>query len=60
MFRITSFEKNGQSYPMIELKKSEDDKFPFNFGLAKAKLIVKHFEQIKNFVDQSENDGTNG
>lgn len=26
-------------------------RWPFSFGLAKAKLIVTHFEKIKRFVE---------
>ena len=35
---------------MLVLKKSDDDKFPFQFGVKKAKLILAHLEDIKNFV----------
>jgi len=37
---------------MLVLKQGEDDKFPFQFGLKKAKLIVEHIEEIKKFVDK--------
>jgi dUTPase len=37
---------------MIVLKNSEDDKFPFQFGLKKAKLVVEHIEDIKKFVEK--------
>lgn len=37
---------------IISLKKSEDDKFPFSFGKAKAKLIVENYEEIKNFAEE--------
>lgn len=36
--------------PMLVLKSSEDDKFPFQFGLKKAKLILEHLEDIRKFV----------
>ena len=29
-------------------------KFPFSFGVTKAKLIIEHFEAIKDFVQQYE------
>jgi len=35
---------------MIVLKNSEEDKFPFQFGLKKAKLILENIESIKKFV----------
>ncbi len=35
---------------MIVLKKTAEDKFPFQFGLTKAKLIVENIEGIKEFI----------
>jgi hypothetical protein len=40
--------------PMLILKRSEDEKFPFSFGVTKAKMILEHIEEIKKFV--AEND----
>lgn len=37
---------------MLVLKNSEDDRWPFQFGLKKAKLIVEHIEDIKKFVQK--------
>ncbi len=37
---------------LIILKRSEDDKFPFTFGKAKAKLIVEHFGDIRKFAEE--------
>lgn len=39
--------------PMLIL--NPDSRFPFQFGMAKAKLIIENFEAIKRFVDS---DGT--
>jgi hypothetical protein len=39
---------NGK--PILVLRRSEDDKFPFSFGTAKAKLILENYEEIKKFV----------
>ena len=36
--------------PMIILRRNEDDKFPFSFGLTKAKLILSNIDEIKQFV----------
>jgi len=38
---------------VIILKRDENDKFPFSFGLTKARLIVDNFEEIKKFVDEA-------
>lgn len=37
---------------MIILKRNEDDKFPFQFGKAKAKLIVENYEAIRKFAEE--------
>lgn len=40
--------------PVLVLKRSEDEKFPFSFGLAKAKMILENIEEIKKFVEENE------
>lgn len=37
---------------LIILKRDENDKFPFRFGKAKAKLIVENFDEIKKFAEE--------
>ncbi len=37
---------------MLVLKNTEDDRWPFQFGLKKAKLIVEHIDDIKKFVEK--------
>lgn len=39
---------------MLVIKRNETDKFPFQFGLTKAKMILESIEEIKKFV--AEND----
>jgi hypothetical protein len=41
--------------PLIIIKRSEDDKYPFSFGLSKAKLILDNIEEIKKFVEENSN-----
>ena len=41
-------EYNGK--PILVLRRSEEDKFPFSFGINKAKLIMENYEEIKKFV----------
>lgn len=36
--------------PVLVLRRSDDDKYPFSFGLTKAKMILEHLDDIKNFV----------
>ncbi len=40
--------------PILVLKRSEDEKFPFSFGLSKAKMILENIEEIKKFVDENQ------
>jgi hypothetical protein len=37
---------------MIIIKRTADDKFPFQFGKNKAKLIVENYEAIKKFAEE--------
>ncbi len=39
--------------PVLILKRSEDERYPFSFGLSKAKLILEHIEDIKKFVEDN-------
>ncbi len=39
--------------PLIVIKRSEDDKYPFSFGLGKARLIIENIEEIKKFVEEN-------
>ena len=48
-------EFNG--HPLIIMKRNENDKFPFSFGLSKARLIVENIEEIKKFVKENEKEG---
>lgn len=47
---VTESEFKGN--PMIVLKNSEDDQFPFQFGVKKAKLVLENIEAIKAFVEK--------
>lgn len=40
--------------PIIVIKRSEDDKFPFSFGLSKARMILENLDEIKKFVQENE------
>ena len=47
---MTEFKGNK----MIRLRRSDEDKYPFQFGLSKAKLVLAHIEDIKKFVNGEE------
>ena len=38
---------------ILTLKRTEDDKYPFSFGVTKATLIVENFDEIKKFVEEN-------
>ena len=38
---------------MIVLKRNPEDKFPFQFGVSKAKLVLEHIEDIRKFVEEN-------
>ncbi|MFH1977827.1 MAG: hypothetical protein ABIJ92_00690 [Candidatus Aenigmatarchaeota archaeon] len=48
--------KTGEfkGHKTLTLMRNEDDKYPFTFGVAKAKLIMEYFEDIKKFVEESD------
>lgn len=39
--------------PVLIIKRNEDDKYPFAFGLSKARLILENIEEIKRFVEEN-------
>lgn len=45
-------ESEFKGNPMLVLKNAEDDKFPFQFGVKKAKLVLAHIEDVKKFVEK--------
>jgi len=47
-------ESEFKGNPMIVLKNDEEDKFPFQFGVKKAKLVVENIEDIKKFVEKND------
>lgn len=44
-------ESEFKGNPMIVLKNDEEDKYPFQFGLKKAKLVLENIDAIKKFVE---------
>jgi hypothetical protein len=39
--------------PVLIIKRTKDDRFPFAFGLSKARLIIEHIDEIKKFVEDN-------
>lgn len=42
--------------PVLIIRRSEDDKYPFTFGMSKAKMILENLEEIKRFVEDNSKD----
>ena len=40
--------------PVLILKRDENDKYPFAFGLNKAKMMLENLEEIKRFVEEND------
>ena len=49
---VEEHEFKGNS--MICLKRSPEDRYPFQFGLSKARLVVDAMEEIKVWVEKME------
>ena len=43
-------ESTYKEKPIIVLKRTEEEKYPFSFGIAKAKSILESIEEIQDFV----------
>lgn len=40
---------------VLIIKANENDKYPFTFGLKKARLILEHVQEIRQFVEEESN-----
>jgi hypothetical protein len=50
MVEITEFKGNK----IIILKRTGDDKYPFSFGVGKAKMIIDNLDAIKKFIQEND------
>ncbi len=46
--------------PVLIIRRDENDKYPFTFGLSKAKLILENYEEVKKFVQDNDMEGAGG
>ena len=53
MVIVKSFEKDGKTFPTIELKKGDAKKYGFTFGVSKARMILENFDEIRQFVEDN-------
>lgn len=44
--------------PVLIIKRNENDKYPFTFGMSKARLILENLEEIKRFVEENTEEAT--
>lgn len=56
MAKATSLVEFGEykGHKTITLKRNEEDKYPFSFGISKAKLIVANLKAIQKFIEDNE------
>jgi hypothetical protein len=40
--------------PVLIIKRDENDKYPFSFGMTKAKLILDNLDEIRRFVEDND------
>lgn len=45
-------ESEFKGNPMIVIKNDEQDQYPFQFGVKKAKLVLENIEAVKKFVEK--------
>jgi len=45
-------ESEFKGNPVIVIKNDEEDKYPFQFGVKKAKLVLENIEEVKKFVEK--------
>jgi len=53
-FKIKATRSEFKGHPMLILTSGDNEKYPFQFGLQKAKRIVAAIEDIKAFVVEEE------
>lgn len=51
---MTAERSEYQGRAIIVLKRNDNDRYPFTFGVSKAKLILENLEEIKKFVQENE------
>lgn len=49
---VEKTEFKGQ--PVLVIRRNENDRYPFSFGLSKARLILEAINDIKKFVAENE------
>lgn len=47
-------ESEYKGNPMLVLRRSPEDRYPFQFGFSKAKLVLEAVEEIKAWVAKQE------
>jgi hypothetical protein len=46
----TAMETDFKGKPVLVIQQVPDDKFPFQFGVRKAQLVLAHLDDIRRFV----------
>ncbi len=59
MVKVSEFQKDGKTFPTIELRNGASEKFGFTFGLGKARMILENYDEIRQFVEDNARGGNN-
>lgn len=43
--------------PVMIIRRDENDRYPFTFGMSKARMILENIDEIKKFVADNSNEG---
>lgn len=45
-------ESEYKGHPILEIRRTPEDKYPFRFGVGKAEMLLACPEEIKKFVEK--------
>ena len=51
--KLSTFQKDGKTFPIIELKHKDEDKYGLSVGVSKARLILNNLDALRQFVDKN-------
>lgn len=57
--KMTAKRTSYKGNPLLELSNGNGGKYPFSFGLKKARLILDNIDEIKKFVEDQDQHARN-
>ena len=46
-------ETEFKGMPLLAIYRDPDDRYPFQFGVRKARMVLDHIEEIKTFFEKN-------